>query len=107
MGRIKELVVNDIGEVTGATVIKGNREVIKRHASRIIPLLRLSEVDNDTSLPPTGVEVIPDAEGTIDTDTDTGNRSQSLRARPSRVAAVESAARTKAMLRQKLRCHDP
>ena len=44
MGLIKEVVVNSLGEVTGATILKGStRELVKRHSSVIIPLLSNSD----------------------------------------------------------------
>ena len=40
LARVKEVVVNINGEVTGIVAIKGkNREIVKRHSSTIIPLL--------------------------------------------------------------------
>ena len=58
MGVVKELQVNSLGEVTGATILKGNsRELVKRHSSTIIPLLSLSQPvqtnkDSDFQDPP-------------------------------------------------------
>ena len=44
MGLVKALQTNDLGEVTGATVLKGSsRELVKRHSSTIIPLLTSDE----------------------------------------------------------------
>jgi hypothetical protein len=49
MGLIKQVQVNDLGEVTGALVFKGTtRELVKRHSSVIIPLLRLNEQNTST-----------------------------------------------------------
>ena len=43
MGIVKDIVTNDLGEVTGATVLKGKtHEVTKRHVSNLIFLLRPS-----------------------------------------------------------------
>ena len=40
MDIVKEVEGNDLGEVTGATILKGkSRELVKRHSSVIIPLL--------------------------------------------------------------------
>ena len=39
MAIVKEVSTNSLGEVTGATVIKGNREVVKRHSSSLILLM--------------------------------------------------------------------
>ena len=51
MGVVKEVVVNSLGEVTGATVLKGcTRELVKRHSSVLIPLLSSSdstEIESD------------------------------------------------------------
>jgi hypothetical protein len=44
MGSIKQVQVNDLGEVTGVLVFKeAMRELVKRNSSVIIPLLRLNE----------------------------------------------------------------
>ena len=48
MGIIKDVIINDINEVTGATVMKGNRELVKRHCSTLIPYL--SKCDNTDSV---------------------------------------------------------
>ena len=37
---------NDNGEVTGAIVMKGNKEIVKRHSSSLIPILSVDEYDN-------------------------------------------------------------
>lgn len=84
MGIIKELNINDLGEVTGATVLKGStREIVKRHSSVIIPLLTNNEMSNsntsfaDTSEDTETTEPVP---------------------RRTRLAAVESARKTREML---------
>ena len=57
LGRIKSLQVNDLGEITGAVVLKGKTgELVKRHSSVIIPVLKMSECnptnsDNDEKIP--------------------------------------------------------
>lgn len=44
MGIVREVQINSLGEVTGATIFKSNsRELVKRHSSTIIPLLSQSE----------------------------------------------------------------
>ena len=44
LGRVASVQVNSLGEVTGATVKKGKTgEIVKRHSSAIVPLLRMSE----------------------------------------------------------------
>ncbi|XP_064097667.1 uncharacterized protein LOC135209048 [Macrobrachium nipponense] len=46
MGIVKEIKVNSLGEVTGATVLKGkSREETKRHVSSLIPLLYKREFE--------------------------------------------------------------
>ena len=45
MARVVSTVLNDLGEVTGVTVMKGNRrDVLKRHSSCVIPYLQMKEV---------------------------------------------------------------
>ena len=45
---MKKTVTNDNGEVTGAIVMKGKtRELVKRHSSTIIPVLRDSHYENE------------------------------------------------------------
>ena len=41
MGIVKKLQLNSSNEVTGATILKGNKETVDRHASSIIPLLSI------------------------------------------------------------------
>lgn len=49
MGLVKEVQTNDLGETTCASVLKGaTGEIVKRHASVLIPLLKLREQNNDT-----------------------------------------------------------
>ena len=58
MGIVKRLELNDIGEVTGATLLKGKtNEIVKRHISTLIPYLEVfnnsetdttdNDIDND------------------------------------------------------------
>ena len=47
LGRIIELIQNSMGEITEVKLIKGNREVIRRHVFSIIPLLSLCNDDED------------------------------------------------------------
>ena len=43
---VRDVLVNNLGEVTGAIVFKGKtRELVKRHASTIIPLLQTNDAD--------------------------------------------------------------
>ena len=54
---VKETVVNDLGEITGAIVFKGkSRELVKRHSSTIIPLLTVSENSNRFNQSGSGVK---------------------------------------------------
>ena len=40
--RVKEVIIDDLGEATGVVLVKGcNGETIKRHSICIIPLLAL------------------------------------------------------------------
>ena len=49
MGRITDLQININNEVTGATVMKGNKERVKRHVNSLIPLLSSKELVVNTS----------------------------------------------------------
>ena len=86
MARVKKITLNELGEVTGATVFKGRtKETVKRHSSVIIPLLHdtLVDVATDTDAP---------ASSACDT------RAKALRVQ--RAAATESERRTRAMLNE-------
>ena len=79
---VKELVINDLNEVTGAIVFKGKtRELVKRHASTLIPLLEVSGEPNQAQTDKSGLN---DLEVSV--------------TRPSRNAAIISRQRTKAIL---------
>ena len=52
MGRVKEVTINTLGEVTDAIIMKGNRETVKRHVKSLVLLLKASEVIADTPLVP-------------------------------------------------------
>ena len=43
MGRVLDVIVNNIGEVTDALILKGNGESVKRHVKSLILLLKSSE----------------------------------------------------------------
>ena len=46
MGRVKTVKINNIGEVVGAEIVKGtSNEVVRRHASVLIPILRKAEAE--------------------------------------------------------------
>ena len=50
LGIIKEIEVNDLGETTGAVILKGKtQELVKRHVTTLIPYLRKSESLTDVS----------------------------------------------------------
>ena len=91
MARVKEVLLNDIGEVTGVTMMKGNREIIKRHSTCVIPFLRCSEYLNNSSLPPADAEVMP--ETVADAEPPVLGRRQ-----PRRAAAGRSEERSRAIL---------
>ena len=46
MGKVQ---LNDMQEVTGATVMKGNRSLVKMHVECLIPLLSVKEYDPDAT----------------------------------------------------------
>ena len=83
LGIIKQTVVNNNGEVTGALVLKGRtRECVKRHASSLIPMLQVGNEDIDSE----------SQESTI-------NKTPIIK-RPTRKAAEVSRQQTKDMLTQ-------
>ena len=48
---VKDVQINSLGEVTGATLMKGrNHEIIKRHSNAIIPLLANATTPNTKPL---------------------------------------------------------
>lgn len=58
MGMVREIITNDSGEVTGAVIVKGaNQEIVKRHATSVIPLLSCDDVTTD---PPAADESVSD-----------------------------------------------
>ena len=53
MAIVKEIVTNDLGETTGAVLLKGStRETVKRHASCIVLLLRPTDYVDDAEVTP-------------------------------------------------------
>lgn len=61
MGIVSSIHRNDLGEVTGAIIRKGvSGELVKRHSSAIIPLLRVQEHSNPLD-PPTDAAVAPNS----------------------------------------------
>ena len=49
LARIKKIIVNDLGEVTNVVAMKGkNKELVKRHSSTVIPLLKLDQDDAES-----------------------------------------------------------
>ena len=82
MGRVKEIIRNVNGEVTNALILKGKSgEIVKRHVTSLIPLLSLSEAEENP--PP-----ITNNKEYIDKGTE----------RPKRKAALESEEKTRTML---------
>ena len=49
IGRVIEVILNSLNEVTEVTILKGNKEVIKRHVYAVIPLVALADETNDES----------------------------------------------------------
>ena len=89
LGIVKRTVTNDNGEVTGAFVMKGRtRELVKRHSSTLIPVLRDSNNDHELS-PPVNDSSLSNTDG------------HSIK-RPIRKAAAESRIKTKLILRDEL-----
>ena len=81
MARVKQVIKNDLNEVTGAILFKGStKEIVKRHASVIIPFLESNKSDE------TDIEFTPDKTDLTDT---------SSLDRPKRKAAQLSNERTK------------
>ena len=84
LGLVKSVVRNSSGEVTEATILKGNsRELVRRHSSVLVPLLTLNDERNEV-LEENEVHV---HEGAVD-----------KRKKPRRKAALESEQKTKDML---------
>ena len=89
MARVRSVTENELGEITGAVLVKGNREVVKRHSSVIIPLLKVELLNS------------PEDNGTPDLARNLGQISEaapSCSPRTVRAAAKRSEARTKSML---------
>ena len=85
IGLVQQLQINDLGEITGAVVLKGaTGEQVKRHSSVLIPLLSV----NDNADPCNDVS---DA-------TTVPLLSESTSPRRRRAAAMESEIKTRAML---------
>ena len=50
MGLVKKVEINDLGEVTASTILKGKtKELVRRHVSTIIPLLTIDEKEIELS----------------------------------------------------------
>lgn len=78
---VREIVVNDLGEVTGAVLMQGsNREVVKRHVTSLIPYLKCSGTVVGSNESP---DIVPDSCG------------NSVRERKQRTAAVASTNRNR------------
>ena len=96
MGRILEVQINNLNEVTGALVLKGaTGEKVKRHSSVLIPLLTDSEWEADKS------KCRPQIESEVERAA--GGKSKDLKDRPAsrtqrRKAALQSEKRTRSIL---------
>ena len=87
MGRIQTVQVNSLGEVTGATVKKGKtNEIVKRHSSVLIPLLRMREC------------FATEGEVAKNFANNAHENAVATEKRPRRAAAVASESRTRTML---------
>ena len=85
MGRVLEVITNDLNEVTQAKIKKGKSgQVNKIHVTQLIPLLEANEDENHTNVPVNNDEI-----------SDVSSRSR-------RVAAIESEEKTKIMLNMKI-----
>ena len=81
MGRVLEVITNDLNEITQAKIKKGKSgQVNKIHVTQLIPLLEANEDENNTYFPVNNDEI-----------SDVSSRSR-------RVAAIESEEKTKIML---------
>ena len=90
LGVIKKTLTNDIGEVTGAIVMKGKtRELVKRHSSTLIPMLR--DPNNESEV----------GDFSID-DACHSKIEKGCPGRPLRKAAMESRLKTKVVLGDEL-----
>ena len=88
MGLVKEIQVNDLGEVTGATIMKGKtRELVKRHSSVIIPLLTVNQSNPSVK---EAHEILKDDDLEI----------SRISSRPKRRAAIKSSEASKRILQQ-------
>ena len=62
MGIVKEVVINSIGEVTDAIILKGNKEKVKRHVHSLILLLKGSDkVASETEITDRVAQSVPKA----------------------------------------------
>ena len=89
MARVRSVVKNQLGEVTGATLVKGaTGETVKRHADVLIPLLRMCECPSKAVIDvPTG-----------GADEEPPTRGPAVNRPPRRAAALQSEKRTRAAL---------
>ena len=96
MGIVKKTVCNEMGEVTGAIVMKGKtRELLKRHSSTLIPLLMVSD-DPDLD----DVDQKPGCSG--DLTNERSDTDQVALNRPRRQAAIDSEQRTSAVFKDEV-----
>ena len=84
MAVVKDVKINDLGEVTGVVVLKGGtREMVKRHSTAVIPLLSICDEHVSSKNTQTGLELQNPAE----------------EGRLRRLAAVESEQKTKKLFK--------
>ena len=91
--------VNDLGEVTGAVLLKGKtRELVKRHSSVMIPLMTSTDSDN----PETSLADGRSAGADFGSDFSINNSSDSsginANKKPRRKAALDSESHTRQIL---------
>lgn len=92
MGVVRDIQVNDLDEVTGATVFKGrSRELVKRHVNSLILLMRPVAESSEAALSADGEP--PDA---------SGGSVDAVRSRPLRAAAAACGERNRELLQSDL-----
>ena len=91
MGRIKSIIKNDLNEVTGAIIVKGNNEIVNRHSCSLIPILKFNSNNDEVSESNSDQTVSDDHSANDDTN-------QNYNQRPKRRAAQISKIKTKHML---------
>ena len=89
MAIVKEVVLNNIGEVTSVTLFKGKtRETIKRHSSNLIPILQAEQ----------NTETVLEQNSSVESS----NENEEVTKRNKRQAAKESQSKTKNLFKTNL-----